>query len=566
VRRVAAVGLASGFAPLRTPAVLAALGRHPLAEQQFMWTDRNGDGDVQPDEAVFETATIPSVSGFDRALGIQAGALRYEVKEYLADGAPVYAMRKLSAVVSRQDDGRLMPDGATTVFFRGGDETHGAGPSGFDAAGRQLWHWDTEGYGVHALYSARPYSDAQVVAEFDMIGAETAPAGGLGTFFVTDSNTGKWHIWTADGILAGSIFRDIREGGRQPWSMLEHARGLELRNVTAGQEHFSGYFCRSMTDDKYYIVAGHNHISAVEVVGLDRFQRIGRSFEVTPDDLRRAQEWDVRRGARQVYERAPFLTCHRASGAIQVDGDLGDWSAVEGATCADGAMTFRMVYDDARLYVSYAVARHGPMLNTGTDWRRLFKTGAAVDLMLGVDPAADPARKGPAAGDSRILMTMAGGKPTVVLYRPDDPSAAKELAWERHTMVFRTEFDRVETLAGAAVATAVTEDGYVLEASLPLDAIGLKIQEGMRAKMDWGILESGPNGSEVLQRIYWANRDTQIVSDEAAEAALHPDLWGYVIFAGKAQSQLDRLGGSTLLDDNKDAGASDEEINDLLEE
>ena len=41
---------------------------------------------------------------------------------------------------------------------------------------------------------------------------------------------------------------------------------------------------------------------------------------------------------------------------------------------------------------------------------------------------------------------------------------------------------------------------------------------------------SGPDGTEVLRRVYWANRATQIVSDAPSEARLHPHLWGHVVF------------------------------------
>ena len=46
------------------------------------------------------------------------------------------------------------------------------------------------------------------------------------------------------------------------------------------------------------------------------------------------------------------------------------------------------------------------------------------------------------------------------------------------------------------------------------------------------------DGHEVLQRVYWANKATAIVSDVAAEADLHPDLWGFVRFSAQAELAL----------------------------
>jgi hypothetical protein len=82
------------------------------------------------------------------------------------------------------------------------------------------------------------------------------------------------------------------------------------------------------------------------------------------------------------------------------------------------------------------------------------------------------------------------------------------------------------------VTTDLQWGGYCLEAAIPLKSIGLTIRDDMTIKMDWGILSSGPEGTEVLQRLYWANPLTAIVSDEAAESMLHPDLWGLVRFKG----------------------------------
>jgi hypothetical protein len=60
-----------------------------VADFQFVWSDRNGDGKPQPEEVRFTPARIKAVNWFDRTLGVQAGSHRYEVKEFLPDGAPV---------------------------------------------------------------------------------------------------------------------------------------------------------------------------------------------------------------------------------------------------------------------------------------------------------------------------------------------------------------------------------------------------------------------------------------------------------------------------------------------
>jgi hypothetical protein len=63
------------------------------------------------------------------------------------------------------------------------------------------------------------------------------------------------------------------------------------------------------------------------------------------------------------------------------------------------------------------------------------------------------------------------------------------------------------------------------------------VHDGLRLQFDWGVLVSGPQGTEVIERIYWANKATTIISDEAAEAMITPKLWGHVIFHGGIDTQ-----------------------------
>lgn len=537
LRRVAAVGQAGRFPPLRTSEVLKKLGRKALGDQSFAWSDRNGDGVPQADEvAFFELKDRrETISCFEETLAVDGGPCRYEVKEILPNGVPVYERKSkpFGENAVRTSDGGYFVIGNSSQM------------KGLGADGKGLWTHPNEGWGVHALYKARPWFPGQVVAQFGVVGHETAPAGDLGEFFVTHGNSGVWHLWSADGLLAGRLFRDMRGPGAKPWSMPEHERGLDLTDVTVGQEHFNGYFCRTREDDKYYAVAGHNHVSVVEVLGIDKFKRMGAAIEVTQEALDKAMEWDRKKQARQLYEAAKVIDCRQARG-VTIDGNPGEWET-EAARLGDDDTTFSAAYDDTYLYVCYRVRGAGPFKNTGNDWKRLFKTGASVDLQIGVDPAAKGDRKAAVAGDQRLLMTSNNGKPAAVLYQPVAPGAKPEEAWEARTMVFRAGFDRVVLAPEVKIASEPLdkEDGYCVEAAIPLKTLGLTIKPDLVVKMDWGILVSGPAGTEVLGRHYWANGQTSIVSDEAAEALLHPDLWGMLRFStgsgkkGRPEMSLD---------------------------
>jgi len=540
---VAAMGAAGSFPPLRTSAILKKLGRKPLGEVGFLWSDRSGDGTPQAEEVEFfdvPDKRAAAVGRFDETLGVDSPAFRYEVKEILANGVPVYErnQKAFESKALRMDDGR---------FLVLGDDARMAA---VDADGKAAWTHATEGWGVHALYSAKkPWFPGQVVAQFDVVGHEMATVGDLGEFFVTNGNCGVWHVWTADGLLAGRIFRDQLGPVKQGWGMKEHQRGLDLTDVTIGQEHFSGSFCKTREDGKFYAVAGHNHVSVVEVQGFEKFKRLGGTLTVTQADVDAAMEWDRTMQAGRLYETAKVIDCRRRKEGITLDGDPTEWDFTSAAL--DGRdVSLAMTYDDVNLYVCFTVRGAGPIKNTGNDWHRLFKTGAAVDLQIGVDPKADAKRKTPAVGDCRLLMTMTDEGPTAVLYQPNAPGSKPEEEWEARTDVARSSFDRVVKLPEARMAARGDENGYCAEAIIPLKSLGLKILPDVPYKFDWGILVGGPDGSEVMQRLYWANAQTAILADEAHESQLHPDLWGTVRFSAtagrKGQPELDmeeKLGG-----------------------
>ena len=330
--------------------------------------------------------------------------------------------------------------------------------------------------------------------------------------------------------------------------MPEHQRGLRLDDVTVGQEHFSGYFCRT-ADNHYYAVAGHNHISVIEVTGLDQCRRSQGQVTITPEALAQTQEWELNRQRRRSYETAKTMTCPPlGSRTITIDGDDSDWPTGGATIDLDSTkagdtpdLSLRMYADGHKLYLCYRIRNHGPMKNTGSDWHTYYKTGAAVDLQLGTDPAAPADRRHPVAGDQRLLMTVVNGKPVAVLYRSIVPGAPRDQAWETSTDVAKVGFDQVERVTDAELSCRDTGNEYVYEAAIPLARLGLNPETAKRLKLDWGILESGQAGTEVLQRIYWANKATAIISDVAEEGTLHPDLWGWVGFTetGREQKMLD---------------------------
>lgn len=582
---VAAIGLAVDFDPVKKAETLAKLGSPDLTKKCFTWTDISGDGQVQPDEVTLfdRPAHVHGVSLFNRDLSAQQQSLRYTVKEFLPNGAPVYVVEDLlkksqpsAATAAVQGSTQGDPGLASRTLYRldnGSFFRLGDGAPITEAAlkpdGTRTWEYFTEGTGVQALGNCGPYTTGQIVSEFGIVGHETAHAGELGEFVVIHSNHGAWSVWTADGLLVGPIFKDLRTGARS-WSMPEHARGMWMDGITSGQEHFAGYFCRTK-DNKYYVVAGHNHASVLEVVGIDTARRQSGEIVVTEEDVREADRWTQQQQRREVFARAPVIDCFRLKQSPVIDGKLEEWKTPAAKIEQDAE--FHIGYDDQMLYLAYRVRNLGPLKNSGRELDRLFKTGAAVDLQIGLDPEADEGRQAPVEGDKRLLLTEAmlngsSGKPqpVAVLFDALVPGTAKEDVVRIVSPVAEVQFDRIVRVEGVRMAAAALENGgYVLEAAVPLSALGLKPVANMRLKCDWGVLSTDQDGNVVLRRRYWSNQATGVVADAPSEARLTPHLWGHIRFHDERSSAEDQL---KEFDDiaGKKGDKKKSDVNDLLDD
>ena len=71
-------------------------------------------------------------------------------------------------------------------------------------------------------------------------------------------------------------------------------------------------------------------------------------------------------------------------------------------------------------------------------------------------------------------------------------------------------------------------DGH-FEFSIPLAALGLKAEPGLKLRGDLGVLRG--SAGETVQRVYWSNKATGITADVPSEAQLTPQLWGTLEFA-----------------------------------
>ena len=192
------------------------------------------------------------------------------------------------------------------------------------------------------------------------------------------------------------------------------------------------------------------------------------------------------------------------------------------------------------LYLAYKTGYRDLLVNKPESLPLLFKTGGALDLQIAADPNAPDNRATPALGDQRLLITRVEGKIVAMRYRA---LSAGEKAPVPFASPSRTvTFDRVDDVSDQIkLAQGVAEieefqagnvfgnrtlkyPGASYEVAIPLSVLGLKPVAGQSVRGDLGILVG--NGFQTIQRVYWNNKATGLVSDIPGEAMLTPQLWG----------------------------------------
>jgi hypothetical protein len=320
-------------------------------------------------------------------------------------------------------------------------------------------------------------------------------------------------------------------------------RGMLVNDASLGEEDFWPSITQT-ADGTVYLTAANSAIVRVE--GLEKIRRLPDSaVEVTPEQLAAAQAAAVRRElerrSREAKPGSNRLKVAIRAKAPEMDGKLDDWAGADWATIDErteqvGDWGHRKAKTAAALAVSgdrlYAAFQtHDPRLltNAGGSLPAMFKTGGALDLMLGADPKANPARTRPVAGDERLLVTKVKDRTVAVLYRQVAPGGAAKGGGEPvpFSSPLRTvQFDRVEDVSDRVQLAAGGDGSY--EFSVPLSVLGLKPEPGQTLRADVGLLRG--DGASTLQRVYWANKASGLTSDVPSEAELLPQLWGQATF------------------------------------
>ena len=544
----------------------------------FIWSDRNGDGQVQPEEVQTRkgisggVTVMPDLSFCVARLGESKGparAVRF-FPEFTNGEAPAYDVEK----------GQTLVDGVSGPASSGGDQvlvdeagtvavTLGIRPfrqhsisGGRD--GVATWSYPNPWPGLHASHeAARPTQPGQVIGATRLLGGVFTPKNSdAGALWAVNGNMGNLYIFTSDGLFVATLFKDVRQGTL--WKMPVQKRGMSLEGITLHDENFWPTISQT-PDGKVYVVDGAN-TCLVRVDGLDSIRRLpSMPLKVTADDLRRAHDSQVAAEAQRKAEQGGgLLHVVQLASPPAVDGHVDEWpnTWVEIDRSGVGANfnSDSKPYDiraavgvsGGSLFAAWQTGVPDLLRNSGEMPVAPFKTGGTLELMIGTDPASDPNRQNPVAGDVRLLVTQVKGPSTgstrstssgqagspqaglgtgrtlALLYRPVAPGAGTLKV--PFSSPWRTiEFDRVDDVSKDVQLGSDGRGNY--EIAVPLSVLGLSPKTGMRIRGDIGILRG--DGQQTVARTYWSNKATSIVSDVPSEAELMPGAWGVWEFESK---------------------------------
>ena len=504
----------------------------PNKKQTVFWADANGDEKQQPDELATlpEPLTMVGYLGWmlnmNGDLTLYANGRQFKVGEFTKCGAPRYDITGAREIAPMGSGAVPTPDNRRLAVVGGQDFEC------YDVASKKLlWKYPNTFYGVHGSHKAPPPEVGLIRGAFGLVGNSLLPTP-IGGIWAINGNIGEWHVLTEDGFYLTRLFQG--DGFKIQWPD-QAVPGTILDSVPSGSggEDFGGSM-RQGADGKVYIQTGKTALWNVEVTGLDTVQQLaGGKVSINTDDVQTAGKF--REKQLQAAEGNKKYTVKNATIAFtgDLDADFKGFAEAEKPAFekqSGSRVRVAMARDDANLYVGWEVQDESPWVNGADAPEFLYARGDTVDLQLGTAPAADPKRTEPVKGDLRLSIGNFQGQPTAVVYRK--VADAKKPKVFSSGVVKEYPMDSVLVLADAKVTAKVDalQKRYVVEAAIPLAALGLKSTDGLSVRGDFGATHGDKSGKDTLLRTHWNNQSTGLVNDEVFELRMEPANWGELTF------------------------------------
>jgi len=480
------------------------------------WSDLNGDGKRQSEEFLIANKRMsygtPYIH-YDLTLYWRSGKNVYKLplKEVNKHGAPIWPLpSEATAVIEGDGGGIIVDEGGYIYLHRGGGYWNRIAV--YTPEGKLIGRY------YHSLNNGIADAGAPIGQPGLMIAAHRFN-GAVDRYVGLTSYYGDYYLMDRDCLFVSSLAHDQRTGP-------------EYGPRTMWCENFNGHLFRNKRNGKIYLVCGDTDCRILEVKGLETIERSKGTITFTEKDAQLAAEFKGKRMAAQTAG-VTVLPVIRQKTKISPNGNFSEWwglaQGVKIVADETRHLAATLAYDKENLYLAYRVHDPNPWKNQGKEWDRLYTTGDAVDVWLGTDPKADPARKKPVKGDIRVVIAQFKGKPVAVLYEQVNPEGQKNpTLYESPTN--KVMIDRVEILKDAKIGMRVAPDSYQIEAAIPLKTLGLSPEAEMKIKADVGIIFSDRAGMRSAHRMFWSNKAWSMVNDVPTETRLWVSEWGTAEF------------------------------------
>ena len=372
------------WATLDEPEIKKKMPSGPVNSIFFVWTDRNHDHAVQPDEVEFIRPKVAGSEGivFQPDLSvISGGPYLLPTSDVDEMGVPSYNLNRLQLVSSYRRQGRR-GDGSRRMVC--------CGLTGFQD-GQPRWTLATRDT------KSPPAGYGELEDPKRMLGYPVKSTRGEAGYFVARySYMGEIYIYSVDGILITTLGADTRLAPLWPYP--EQKLGMAIKGLSFDAEQFWP-FMFGLDDGNVYLSVGKWHSSIVRLDGLDKVRRI---------DL-----GEVNATAEMIAAAAPARVEEASKNAIRdeisvppiqakIDGDLSEWPAKGWATI-NPKCSFQLGMERDKLVVAYKTDQSQMLLNSATEFPFAFTQGGGFDLMLRTSGSGDD--KKPEVGDIRLFVT-----------------------------------------------------------------------------------------------------------------------------------------------------------------
>ena len=473
------------------------------------WVDRDDDFTVDDGEVgdKFQGRLHYWIAGYARPdLTIfTPDGYRYAPLKFTTAGTPIYNFTDPKKPDNMIEFADRANHGGTLVVDAAGNVSNGIDYHTVD--GRRGSYPNP--WGRHNAPAARR---GRIIAPFRTNGVvEGVP--GVGSMTAVGGDRGEWFLMSMDGLYVSAILQDIK-GSNTP------------DETFVGSESFGGFMWRDERG-RILVQLGGPSYRLMQVTGLDDAERMSVSLDVTAEQVREGAEM-----ARSTEVAAP---AEPGSLRIARVKSLPAGPPAPGKTDApliDGAPTVRvqaaddatrswraaMAHDGETLAVVFDVADGSPWVNGETRFTHAFIGGDAVDVQLDTS-----------LGPVRLLAAPVAGQDTTVLWQRDgEPENAQPI-----TYVVPNNPANARTFAGvrpapeAAITHRTGDAGYTVLIRVPLDTLGLK-PDAADLRGVLGVIYSDPAGQNRVARLYWHDKETDMVSDVPTESAMNVERWGEI--------------------------------------